>query len=232
MVKTPDEIALMQRNGIAAEQAIWASYLYARAGTTEKQLAQRMVLSLIELGADSSPFMSLAAGAERSRELHAVPGSYEIEPGDTVTVDMVGTFKGYYTDYARMAVVGDPSEGQKLAWSKAVEIQHRLFEDIVPGVTAQEIFRRAESYARDLGTELGTNLVGHSLGIALHEYPVLTEGCTEVLQAGMTLCVEILIMDPEHGRFHVEDLVEVRDDGPARRLTTYFDTSELVRIQP
>jgi Xaa-Pro aminopeptidase len=231
MVKTPDEIALMQRNGIAAEQAIWASFLYARTGTTERQLAQRMVTSLIELGADSSPFMSLAAGSEHGREHHAVPGAYEIERGDTVAVDMVGTFKGYYSDYARMAVVGEPAEGQRQAWAKVVEIQRRLFDDIVPGVTAEEIFRCAAAYARDLGTELDTNLVGHSLGIALHEYPVLTEGCKEVLRAGMTLCVEILIMDPEYGRFHIEDLVEVRGDGPARRLTTYFDTNELYEIQ-
>jgi Xaa-Pro aminopeptidase len=144
---------------------------------------------------------------------------------------MVGTFKGYYSDYARMAVVGEPAEGQRQAWAKVVEIQRRLFDDIVPGVTAEEIFRCAAAYARDLGTELDTNLVGHSLGIALHEYPVLTEGCKEVLRAGMTLCVEILIMDPEYGRFHIEDLVEVRDDGPARRLTTYFDTNELYEIQ-
>jgi Xaa-Pro dipeptidase len=230
MVKTPDEIALMQRNGIAAERAMWASFLYARTGTTEHQLAQRMVTSLIELGADSSPFMSLAAGSEHGREHHAVPGAHGIEAGDTIAVDMVGMFRGYYSDYARMAVVGEPAEGQKKAWANVVEIQRRLFDDIVPGVTAEEIYRKAAAYARELGTELDTNLVGHSLGIALHEYPVLTEGCTEVLRAGMTLCVEILIMDPEYGRFHVEDLVEVRADGPARRLTTYFDTSELYRI--
>ena len=209
MIKTPDEIALMQRNGIAAERAMWASFLYARTGTTEHQLAQRMVTSLIELGADGSPFMSLAAGSEHGREHHSVPGAYGIKAGDTIAVDMVGMFRGYYSDYARMAVVGEPAEGQKQAWAKVVEIQRRLFDDIVPGVTAEGIYRKAAAYAHGLGTELDTNLVGHSLGIALHEYPVLTEGCTEVLRAGMTLCVEILIMDPDHGRFHVEDLVEV-----------------------
>jgi Xaa-Pro aminopeptidase len=232
MVKTPDEIALMRRNALAAERAIWAGFLFSRAGTTERAIAQRMVTSLIEVGGDSSPFMSLAAGIEHSRELHAVPGAYELQPGDTVAVDMVGTFRGYYSDYARMAVVGPASDGQRRAWRTVVEVQTRLLEDIVPGAPAEDIYRRASGYADDLGTPLGTNLVGHSLGIGLHEYPVLAPGCSEPLQAGMTLCVEILTLDPDHGRFHVEDLVEVREDGPARRLTTYFDTGELHRIEP
>ena len=231
MVKTPEEIALMQRNAIAAEKAIWAGFMFARAGSTERSIQQKMVSTIVELGADSSPFMSLAAGAAHSREHHAVAGDYQVAEGDTVAVDMVGTFRGYYSDYARMAVVGEPSDAQRRAWSSVVGIQRSLFDDLVPGVTAEEIYRKAAGYASERGTALDTNLVGHSLGIGLHEYPVLTEGCTEVLRAGMTLCIEILVMDPDHGRFHVEDLVEINDDGPARRLTTYFETQELHRIQ-
>ena len=189
-----------------------------------------MVSALIDLGGDSSPFMSLAAGAEHSREHHAVPGEYRLERGDTVAVDMVGTFSGYYTDYARMAVVGEPGPEQSRAWRNVVEIQRQLLEDAVPGVTAEALFQRAERYASECDTSLDTNLVGHSLGIGLHEYPVLTAGCTEELRPGMTLCIEILIQHREHGRFHIEDLVEVCERGPARRLTTYFDTTELYRI--
>ena len=231
MVKTQDEVELMRRNALAAEEAIWAGFMFSRAGTTEREIAKRMVASLIDLGADSSPFMSLAAGSEHSREHHAVPSEYRIESGDTVAVDMVGTFRGYYSDFARMAVVGEPSEGQRRAWKTVVDIQQALFDDIVPGVTAEHVFRQAVRHADERGAELDTNLVGHSLGIGLHEHPVLAEGCTEELRPGMTLCIEILVMDPEYGRFHIEDLVEVLEQGPARRLTTYVDTRELYRIQ-
>jgi hypothetical protein len=48
----------------------------------------------------------------------------------------------------------------------------------------------------------------------------------------MTMCIEILVQDPEWGRFHVEDLVAVGDAGGARRLTTYFDTRQMYRIAP
>jgi Xaa-Pro aminopeptidase len=232
MVKTAGEIELMRRNALAAERAIWAGFMFSRAGTTEREIARRMVGALIDVGGDSSPFMSLAAGAEHTQELHAVPGAYELRPGDTVAVDMVGTFRGYYTDYARMAVVGPPSEAQRRAWQTVVDVQTQLLDDIVPGAIAEDVFQRAQRYAEQLGTPLGTNLVGHSLGIGLHEHPVLAPGCRETLAAGMTLCVEVLIVDRELGRFHVEDLVEVREAAAARRLTTYFDTAELHRIEP
>src|SRR6202000_1129804 len=169
---------------------------------------------------------------EHSRELHAVPGDYQLKPGDPGARDMVGAFRGYYSDYARMAVVGPPSDGQRRAWRNVVGIQTRLLDDVVAGAVAQDVYERAVAYGQESGTPLGTNLVGHSLGIGLHEHPVLAPGCDEVLRAGVTAWVEILVVDDEYGRFHVEDLVEVRDDGPARRLTTYFDTAELHRIEP
>jgi Xaa-Pro aminopeptidase len=143
---------------------------------------------------------------------------------------MVGTFAGYYSDYARMAVVGEPSEGQRKAWKAVVDVQRQVMRDAVPGATAEQLARNAARYARELGYELDTNLIGHSLGIALHEYPPLTEGCPEPLLPDMTMCVEILVQDPEFGRFHVEDLVAVGSPDGARRLTTYFDTADLYRI--
>lgn len=229
MVKTPDEIELMRRNAIAAERAIWAGFMYTIEGTTEKQIADRMRISLYEMGGDYSPFMSLAAGKHTS-ELHAVPGEYEVQKGDTVAVDMVGVFSGYYSDYARMAVAGKPSELQRNVWQCVIDIQRQVMRDAVPGVTAETLAINAARYAEETGYPLGINLVGHSLGIGLHEYPPLTKGCTEPLVKDMTMCIEILVQEPNHGRFHVEDLVHVSDPGGATRLTTYFDTSDLYRI--
>jgi Xaa-Pro dipeptidase len=229
MVKTPAEIELMRHNALIAERAIWAGFMLARAGTSERQMADRMVLSLYEFGGGYSPFMSLAAG-EHTGHHHAVAGDYAIQPGDTIAVDMVGNFAGYYTDYARMAVVGEAGDTQRKAWSAAVEIQRQVIRDAVPGIKAELLAHNAERYARELGYSLDTNLVGHSLGIALHEYPPMTVGCAEELVPNMTMCVEILIKDEATGRYHVEDLVAIGDPQGGRRLTTYFDTKQMYQI--
>lgn len=229
MVKTSDEIELMRHNAVAAERAIWAGFMYTIEGTTEKQIADRMRTSLYELGGDYSPFMSLAAG-KHSGEHHAVPGDYRVQNGDIVAVDMVGLFRGYYSDYARMAVAGKASSLQRKVWQAVIDIQRQVMRDAVPGVTAEALAINAERYAIETGYPLDINLVGHSLGIGLHEYPPLTKGCTEPLVENMTMCIEILVQEPDQGRFHVEDLVHVADPGGAKRLTTYFDTSELYEI--
>lgn len=229
MVKTPDEVELMRRNALQAEKAITAGFMYARVGTTEREMAQRMRTSLIELGGDGSPFMSLAAGAEHTLESHAIPGEKRLEPGDIVAVDMVGTFKGYYSDYARMATVGPPSAEQQRAWGSVVEVQRQVIADARPGMQANALYEAAHRYAREQGFELATNLAGHSLGIALHEYPHLNQHCTEELAPGKTLCIEILARYPGLGRFHIEDLIAIQD-GPATRLTTYFDTSRMFEV--
>jgi Xaa-Pro dipeptidase len=229
MTKTPGEIELMRRNALQAEKAIAAGFMYARVGTTEREMAQRMRTSLIELGGDGSPFMSLAAGTEHTLESHAVPGEKKLEPGDIVAVDMVGTFNGYYSDYARMAIVGSPSAEQQRAWRAVVEVQRQVIADARPGVPANALYEAAARYAREQGFELATNLAGHSLGIALHEYPHLNPHCTEELAPGMTLCVEILARYPGLGRFHVEDLIAIQD-GPAAKLTAFFDTSRMYEI--
>lgn len=229
MVKTPDEIELMRQNAIAAERAIWAGFMYTIDGTTERQIADRMRISLYEMGGDYSPFMSLAAG-KHSSEHHAVPGDYKVQEGDTVAVDMVGLFRGYYSDYARMAVAGKPSDLQRKLWQCVIDIQRQVMRDAVPGVTAETLAINAERYAEEAGYPLDINLVGHSLGIGLHEYPPLTRGCTEPLVKDMTMCIEILVQESSQGRFHVEDLVHVSDPDGAKRLTTYFDTSEMYRI--
>jgi Xaa-Pro aminopeptidase len=230
MVKTPDEIELMRRNAIQAEKAIYAGFMYSRVGTTEREIAHRMRSSLLDLGGDNSPFMSLAAGAENTLHSHAVPGEKRLEPGDVVAVDMVGTFQGYYSDYARMAIVGPPSAEQARAWQGVIEVQRQVIEDARPGVPAKGLYEAANRYAGELGFELATNLAGHSLGIALHEYPHLNPYCEEPLVAGMTLCIEILAKHLGLGRFHVEDLIEVKAEGPAVRLTTYFDTGRMYEI--
>jgi Xaa-Pro dipeptidase len=143
---------------------------------------------------------------------------------------MVGLFSGYYSDYARMAIAGKPSELQRKLWQCVIDIQRQVMRDAVPGVAAETLAINAERYAEETGYPLDINLVGHSLGIGLHEYPPLTRGCTEPLVKDMTMCIEILVQEPSQGRFHVEDLVHVGDPDGAKRLTTYFDTSELYRI--
>jgi len=68
-------------------------------------------------------------------------------------------------------------------------------------------------------------MIGHGIGLDLHEPPFLTPRSGETLKAGMVLCIEPWINLPDLGVFAVEDMVEVIEDG--YRLLTPLPADEL-----
>lgn len=230
MLKSQAEIELMQRNAIAAEKAIEYGYLFSRPGDTELQVVQRMRKALHELGGEWNPFVTLAAGAEHTLEGHHIAGDKPIMPGDILRVDIVGYWRGYYTDFARMAVVGEPSEAQRQAYHQVIEVQRHVMAAAKPGVRACDLYQTCVDYSRQIGMPFDLNLIGHSLGIGLHEYPVLAPTYEKPLKANMTLCIEIVSKVPGLGLFHIEDLILVKEDGYAR-LTDHTDTGKMLIIR-
>ena len=70
---------------------------------------------------------------------------------------------------------------------------------------------------------------GHSLGIRLHEYPILSSYEDEVLVPDMVMCIEVSQRFEGLGNFHVEDMVHVTANG-AQILTTLMDTTDMMVI--
>jgi Xaa-Pro aminopeptidase len=230
MIKSADEIDLMRRNAIAAEKAIEYGYLFSRPGDTERQVVARMRRALLELGGEWNPFITLAAGTANTLEGHHVAGDKPILPGEILRVDMVGFWRGYYTDFARMAVVEEPSKAQRELYHKVVDVQRHVMEAARPGVRACDLYQACADYSQQIGMSLDVNLIGHSLGIGLHEYPVLGPTYEKPLAANMTLCIEIASRVPDLGMFHVEDLILVTQDG-YECLTDHINTSEMLVIR-
>jgi Xaa-Pro aminopeptidase len=230
MIKSNHEIELMHRNAIAAEKAIGYGYLFSRPGDTEAQVVARMRRALLELGGEWNPFITLAAGAGNTLEAHHVAGDKPILPGEILRVDMVGFWRGYYTDFARMAIVEEASEAQRAVYRKVIDVQNHVIGTARPGIRACDLYEECADYSQKIGMSLDVDLIGHSLGIGLHEYPVLGPTYEKPLAANMTLCIEIATKVPDLGMFHVEDLILVTEAG-TERLTNHIDTSEMMVIR-
>ncbi len=71
--------------------------------------------------------------------------------------------------------------------------------------------------------------IGHSLGIGMHEFPLL-HGIEEAeLEPDMILSIESAVKDSQGFLYHLEDLVLVTEIGH-QILTTLMDTEELFVI--
>ncbi len=229
MVKSPGEIEFLARIHRETERAILGAFAAARAGDTARSVAARMMELLAERGADSIPFLAWGLGREGSLLIHGRPDDTPLAQGDIVRVDYGGIFGGYWSDTARMAVVGRPSREQEEMWAALIDIQRRIIASMRPGASVAEVYAAGErAYARH-GLPFAMHHVGHSIGLENHEYPLLCPQHDEGLQVGMAFEVEPFILHPELGGFHVEDLVAITGDGPMV-LTGAFSTASMFVI--
>ncbi|MHB8647767.1 MAG: M24 family metallopeptidase [Thermomicrobiales bacterium] len=229
-VKTPVEIDRLQVAARALERAISHAYTTARPGCTEKWLAETMATALLAEGADEVRALVLSSGP-RSVQSHATAdGTTPIPPGATIRVDFVGVFGGYLADLARMACIGEPNATQRHYYDGLRAIEWAMIDACRPGTTAADVYAVGKAaYARALGIETGKPHFGHSLGIGLHEEPLIHPANRTPLAPGMVLCIEPTHADPALGGFHIEDTIVVTDGAP-RLLSDAFPTDRMVVI--
>ncbi len=230
VVKTPGEVERLQTAARALERAISHAYTSAHPGCTEKWLADTMATALLAEGADEVKALVLSSGP-RSVQSHATPdGTTPIPHGATIRVDFVGVFGGYLADLARMACIGEPDATQRGYYDALREIEWAMIDACRPGATAAEVYAVGKAgYARALGIDTRKPHFGHSLGIGLHEEPLIHPANRTVLEPGMVLCIEPSHVDPAIGGFHIEDTIVVTDGAP-RLLSDAAPTGRMVEI--
>lgn len=225
-VKTPDEIGRLERAALATDRAIRTAFEGTRAGMTERQVGARMVSELLLGGAEMEAFQTLAAGSH-SCSTHTAPGDYVLQRGDLMRTDFGGIFPGgYNSDLARTIAVGAASQQKRDTYRVIWEEHERLIAMLRPGVTGRELYLSHKRQWEAREWPMVRPHIGHSLGIGVHEHPLLMPGDTTPLAAGMCMCVEPNHLVPGIEKYHVEDLVLVTEGAP-RVLSRTADWSEL-----
>lgn len=229
-IKTPAEQELLARAARVTEKAIADAFAAARVGDTEKSIADRMNVSLLtEGGADGTLFTVLGA-AEFSKHAHHVPGSKPVLEGETVRVDIGAYFASAYpSDVARTVGVGAVTPRQKEIYNILRDVQRKTIASMKAGVRACDVFQICKKGIEDAGLPFSLPHCGHGMGLRLHEYPMIMPSNTDLLRPGMIINIEPLIVDPETGAYHIEDLALITEGEPVI-LSDYADTSEMYAI--
>ncbi|HEU4849382.1 MAG TPA: M24 family metallopeptidase, partial [Terrimesophilobacter sp.] len=95
-----------------------------------------------------------------------------------------------------------------------VRAQEAAVEQCRPGVAAKEVFLAAARVIEESGLQ-SLDMIGHGIGMDLHEPIMLTPYNEETLQEGMVLAVEPWLYDSSGlGVFALEEHVHVTDDVP------------------
>lgn len=213
MVKTSAEIAILREAAQKTEQSIWEALLAARPGMTEVEVNLKQQTALLAKGFPVVAFNVLAAG-KNTCLTHAVPGSYKMKSGDVLRTDFGGVYRGYMSDLARTVVVGKASQKQRDIYKFLYEVHETLIAMMRPGVAVSELYNTCKRLYEKHGAWFERPHIGHSLGIGLHEYPMINPYTHEELQPGMTMAIEPNYMVPGVEKYHLEDLVLITEQGP------------------
>ena len=227
-IKTPEEIEILRKLSLIADQGIADAYRSVKAGMTEMDLAGVLSGRVYELGANHFKIMIVATG-ERSVFPNVGPSNRVLRSGDICRVEIFPTLNGYHAGVCRSAYVdASPPEAERI-WANLTACKHLLLGATKPGADTRAIY---DLYLATVG-KLGLppiSFIGHSIGLHLHEDPYLgpTEG--QSLESGMVIAIEPLIYETGYGfGLQNKDMLVVTDNG-CELLSGYTNTDELIRV--
>lgn len=209
--KDEEEIRLMQRAQRLTKELLRRIPSSLRAGTTEAELARRLTIWALELGADGMAFDPIVAFGTNSSVPHHVPGSRALKKGHIVQIDVGVRYRGYCSDLSRVFFTAPPTPLQKGVFETLRSVQSAVIAQAKAGVSNHRLDILARKILAEKGMEQAfTHALGHGLGLDVHEGITLSQrGKEQKLLRGEVVTVEPGVYFPGKFGMRLEDEVFV-----------------------
>jgi Xaa-Pro aminopeptidase len=244
-IKSPGEIALLQKAVDASVDAHFAAMRMMRPGLFEYQIAARMKEVHEMEGCTREAYAPIVGAGLYSTVLHYDDLKNEIKDGDMVVIDVAGEYGGYAADITRtLPANGKFTARQREIYEIVLGAQNAALAAIKPGAMLyggpksvhQVAFDYINTHGHDLqGNSLGRYFfhgVGHHLGLDVHD----ANDRTSPLQPNMVITDEPGIYIPEEKiGVRIEDDVLVTADGSqllTAKLPRTPDEIEKIMAEP
>lgn len=212
--KDAHEIGLIRKAAEIADATFLSVIKEIKPGTTEKEIALLIDITLRKHGADKEAFETIAAAGPNSACPHAVPSDAVLKTGQFLKMDFGARYANYNSDITHTVCIGEPTAKQEEIYQIVLDAQLKAIDAIAPGKSGKEIDAVARDYiaSKGYGDNFGHGL-GHAIGIYTHDGPGLSRTSEIVLEPGMVLTVEPGIYIEGWGGVRIEDDVVVTDSG-------------------
>ena len=129
--------------------------------------------------------------------IHGIPGSYVLQDGDIVSVDVGAFYKGFHGDCAATYPCGSIDAASQ----RLIDVTKQSFFEGIRfakrGYRVSDISHAIQTYVESNGFSVVRSFVGHGVGAQLHEEPEVPNfgapGRGPRLLPGMTLAIEPMI---------------------------------------
>ena len=222
MIKSPAEIALMQRANDMTIAAYKAGLATLREGMTQADLRNNILAAYRAIGAQGG-VVAVSFG-EYTAFPHGSVTPQKLKEGDVVQIDDGCSVEGYQSDITRTVVFGKPTRRQIDVWNLEHRAQQAAFEAAKPGVACEAVDAAARKVITDAGFGPDYKVpglphrTGHGIGLDGHEWTNFVKGNKTRIEPGMCFSDEPTIAI--YGEFGVrlEDCLYITESG-ARMFT-------------
>ncbi len=205
-IKTEKEIDILRQCAELVSRTLATVARYIRPGVTTAEL-DAIAEDFIRTQGAEPAFKGYRVGRQvypatlcvsvNDQVVHGIPGDYQLQEGDVVSVDCGVRYRGFYGDSAYTFGVGllDP-ENVRLC-RVTYEALEKGVAQAVAGKRIGDISHAIQQHCEAAGYGVVRALVGHGIGRRLHEEPQVPNvgraGTGRRLRVGMTLCVEPMV---------------------------------------
>ena len=213
--KSVEEVARIRKATEITDKATDRTLEHVRTGVTELELKQVFEKAVLEEGGDLYflPHVIIGAGKNGAFLSHHVPSSYKCQAGDLILFDLGAVYDGYTTDIAREACVQKVSANDERLYNVLQGAVEDVIASIRPGARPCDLFRQGQDTIRKAGyQDYRRGMIGHGVGITVHEGPSISPSNTKPLQAANVLTVETPYYISGHGGLNYEDIVLVTEN--------------------
>ena len=217
MIKSPTELALMQRANDITIEAFRAGLATLSEGMTQFELRNNITAAYRALGVQGAVAVSFG---KYTAFPHGSIQPQKLALGDFVQIDDGCVVEGYQSDITRTVIFGRPTDRQIQIWNLERKAQDAALAAAKPGAPCEAVDAAARKVITDAGFGPGyktpglPHRTGHGIGLDMHEWTNLVRGYKTPLAAGMCFSDEPMITI--YGEFGVrlEDCFYMTEEGP------------------
>jgi methionyl aminopeptidase len=246
--KSPEEIERMAAAGAVLVKTMSLLAAKIRPGITTAELDRAAEKFIRSQGCEPAfkgyrGFPGSICASPNSMIVHGIPGPYELQRGDIISVDIGVVRDGWVADAARTFPVGPITPVAHKLLTTTEESLFRGVEQCRAGNRLGDVSHAIQEHVEAAGLSIVRTLVGHGVGRSMHEEPQIpnygTAGTGIVLEEGMVLAVEPMVTAGRHAvrvgedhwaiysqdgslAAHFEFTIAITADGP-RVLTPWHE---------
>jgi Xaa-Pro aminopeptidase len=211
VLKSPDELELMQRAADIAAEAHCEAMKVARPGMKEYELEALIERVFRQRGASAPAYTSIVGAGANATVLHYINNDGELRDEELLLIDAGAEYKGYASDITRtFPINGRFTKPQREIYDLVLKAQVQCVEMVRPGTTHDQLKQHSIEVLTEGMVELGLlkgkpaelikekkheqfymHGLGHMLGIDVHDvgrYYYGTE--SRALEPGVVMTVE------------------------------------------